>query len=62
MTFDELAGKIGHKPKSDRLGGLWKMSQRYKAIGDARDQVTQTGAKPLSSIAGDEDARRNLEA
>jgi hypothetical protein len=61
MTFDQLAEKIGHKPKSDRLGGLWKMSERYKAIGSAHEEVTQATKAPLASITGDPNARQTLE-
>jgi hypothetical protein len=42
MTFDQLAGKIGHKPKGNRARGLYKMSERYKAIEDAFTE-TETG-------------------
>jgi hypothetical protein len=35
MTFDQLADKIGHKPKHNRARGLYKMSERYKAMEDA---------------------------
>lgn len=39
MTFDELQQKIGSKPKKDKLGGLIRMSTRYKALGQQLERV-----------------------
>lgn len=39
MTFAELQQQIGSKPKKDRMGGLFKMSTRYKDLGKRLDEI-----------------------
>lgn len=41
MTFDSLAGKIGHRPHPDKIYGLWKMSTKYKAVGQSLNLVNK---------------------
>ena len=59
MTFDELAGKIGHRPRADKLGGRWKMSKRYKvlqgAVGGSQDEVDALEARPATDLQNTRD-------
>lgn len=52
MTFEELQQKIEVQPKKDRLGGLYKMSTRYKDLGR---QLEQVQAKVRTLEVGDLD-------
>ncbi len=59
MTFDELAGKIGHQPRADKLGGRWKMSKRYKVlqtqVGGSQDKVEELEARPATDLQNTRD-------
>jgi hypothetical protein len=53
ITYEELTAKIG-QPKADRLGGLWKMSERSKAIGQDANRLIpaaqRAGELPLKTM------------
>ena len=52
MTFEELQARMGSKPKKDRFFGKYKMSTRYKAIGEALEAVkAELRNATLGSIA-----------
>ena len=62
MTSEELQAKIGSAPKKDRLGGLYKMSSRYKAIGQKLAAVKATLAKATLGKIADEGGREQFES
>ena len=49
LTQQELVQQMGHAPKGNRLGGLWKMSTRYKAVQGALEEVN-TVLKDVSPV------------
>ncbi len=62
MTFEELKAKIGSAPKKDRLGGLYKMSTRYKAIGQKLEAVKQALARATIEQIADQGGREQFES
>ena len=62
MTFEELQAKIGSAPKKNRLFGAYKMSTRYKAIGEKLAAVKATLANATLGQITAEGGRKNFES
>ncbi len=61
MTFEELQAKIGSAPKKNRLFGAYKMSERYKAIGEKLATVKATLANATLGQITAEGGRETFE-
>ncbi len=61
LTTEELFRTMDQRPKKDKLGGLWKMSSRYKAVQKSLEKVNEVveGVSP-TDLADNEKKRKEL--